>query len=437
MKLDLPGTTKAIEIYKEIIEEQPNFVPPYLEINQGYTYLGAMGRIPAGEAFVKAKPFLDKAIELDENYPECQLNLSWTACWQNWDLPAAYEHIDKAIDNRHSDQMYLTRSNFLTIQGKLEEATRELNKALQIAPIHPMNVHYQGFLHYLKEEYEEAIPYFKKSLELQPGLHYPIVYQGCALILNGQPDQALEFFQALPDPNPGDLTKVGGTTLAHAALGNKSKVEEGIRSLEAMLQTETMGSALNFLIQCHTILGNYDKAMELIEQGLQFRLSLILLMYTEPLMKPLRTNARFMEIMNEALGLGDQLKTPKRKYKQALFEKAELDNYKLQLEHIMVEETPYLEPGLSLRDLAEMINLPPNHMSQLLNEGFDKNFAEFVNTYRIETFKTKVADPTLRHLTILALAYESGFNSKTVFNTFFKKMTGKTPKAFWKEVVDG
>ncbi|KAA3631999.1 MAG: AraC family transcriptional regulator, partial [Bacteroidetes bacterium] len=97
----------------------------------------------------------------------------------------------------------------------------------------------------------------------------------------------------------------------------------------------------------------------------------------------------------------------------------------------------YLEPSLTLRDLAEMMELPPNHMSQLLNEGFDKNFAEFVNTYRLETFKTKVADPGLRHLTILALAYESGFNSKTVFNTFFKKMTGKTPKAYWKEVVDG
>jgi len=50
-------------------------------------------------------------------------------------------------------------------------------------------------------------------------------------------------------------------------------------------------------------------------------------------------------------------------------------------------------------------------------------------------FKSKVADPNQRQLTILALAYESGFNSKTVFNTFFKKMMGQTPKAYWKEVV--
>ena len=72
---------------------------------------------------------------------------------------------------------------------------------------------------------------------------------------------------------------------------------------------------------------------------------------------------------------------------------------------------------------------------QLLNAGFDQNFAEFVNSYRLEMFKSKVADPNQRHLTILVLAYESGFNSKTVFNTFFNKMMGQTPKAYWKAVV--
>ena len=97
----------------------------------------------------------------------------------------------------------------------------------------------------------------------------------------------------------------------------------------------------------------------------------------------------------------------------------------------MLEEKPYLNSDLTLRDLAALLDLPPNYMSQLLNEGFDKNFSEFVNTYRLETFKTMVASPANRHLTILGLAYEAGFSSKTVFNTFFKKMMGKTPKAYW------
>ncbi|MBK9016991.1 MAG: AraC family transcriptional regulator [Saprospiraceae bacterium] len=155
----------------------------------------------------------------------------------------------------------------------------------------------------------------------------------------------------------------------------------------------------------------------------------------DPMLKPFRADPRFQALMRQVLGEETDFDIAERKYKKALFNKEQLSQYRQKLEHLMLEKKPYLDPDLTLRDLAEMLAIPPNQLSQLLNEGFEKNFAEFVNAYRLETFKTKVADPFFHHLTILGLAYESGFNSKTVFNTYFKKMTGKTPKAHWKEVV--
>ncbi len=101
----------------------------------------------------------------------------------------------------------------------------------------------------------------------------------------------------------------------------------------------------------------------------------------------------------------------------------------------MEEERPYLRPDLSLRELAGLLDLPHNYLSQLLNEGFGQNFAEYVNTYRLSTFKAMVVDPAFQHLTLLGLAYESGFNSKTSFNTFFKKAMGITPAAYRKQVL--
>jgi len=95
----------------------------------------------------------------------------------------------------------------------------------------------------------------------------------------------------------------------------------------------------------------------------------------------------------------------------------------------------FLNADLSLRDLAGHLDLPPNYVSQLLNEGFDQNFSEYVNTYRLEAFRAKVVAPDLQHLTLLGLAYESGFNSKTVFNTFFKKAMGMTPAAYRKQLL--
>ena len=100
----------------------------------------------------------------------------------------------------------------------------------------------------------------------------------------------------------------------------------------------------------------------------------------------------------------------------------------------MKEEQPYLDSKVSLRKLAENMGIQANYLSQLLNEGFNKNFSEYINDYRLITFKELVRDDSRRHLTLLALAYESGFNSKTVFNTYFKKSMGMTPKAYWNSI---
>jgi len=87
-----------------------------------------------------------------------------------------------------------------------------------------------------------------------------------------------------------------------------------------------------------------------------------------------------------------------------------------------------------LRNLAQLINIQPNQLSWLLNKTIGKNFNEFINHYRIETFKHIAKKTNHTHLTIEGLAYESGFNSKTVFNTYFKKETGLTPKQFLKQL---
>ena len=301
MKLNLPETEKSISIFKEVISEQPNFPLPYLAINQGYAFLGTMGLLPAHESFAKAKPFLDKALELNPNLPESQLNLCWIACWQNWDMESAYHHISKAVELRPSDEIYLTMSNLLTIEGKLNTAQNYIDKALQIDPLSAMNHHYKGFLFYLEEKYEEAIPYLKKSLQLKPDLPFPHIYLGVIPLLTDQPTDGLTFFQSLPENEGGDLTKLGGTTLAYAALKNIEKTEEGIAKLEAAMQSASMGSAMKFLIQVKTMMGKFDEAIQLVEQAIGYKLPLALLTYTEPLLKPLHSIPRFQELMDLSL----------------------------------------------------------------------------------------------------------------------------------------
>lgn len=106
------------------------------------------------------------------------------------------------------------------------------------------------------------------------------------------------------------------------------------------------------------------------------------------------------------------------------------------LELVMQEAQPYLNPGLSLSELAEQVQLPSHQLSKVINDGFEKNFFDFVNGYRIEAFKERIRSSAHRERTILSLALEAGFNSKTAFNRAFKKHTGQTPREFLREQGD-
>jgi TolB-like protein/AraC-like DNA-binding protein len=433
MKLDYTNSLKAISIFEEVIQESPEFPLPYLDINQAYTYMGTMGIITAFEGFSKSQPFLQKAIELKEDLPETQLNLAWINCWQKWDLKQAYVHLNNALSLRPTDSMYITMANFCTLEGKLEVAMKYINKSLELAPFSSVNINYKGFLYYMMEQYEIALPYFKRSLDLQPELPFPVVYIGASHLLSGRHEEGLAYFNNLPKDDTGYLAKLGGTAIAHAIMENTVKAEEGISKLESFLETPSAGSALNFLILCHAQLNNLETALEYLQNAIENRFPLVLLLPTEPLAKPLHDLPSFKKLIAGILGDTDSAE-PTRKYKKSLFTDQELITYKNRLNCLMDDDKLYLNSELSLRSLAEYMNLPPNHMSQLLNEGFSQNFADYINSYRLEDFKSKLGTDSAHQLTLLALAYDSGFNSKTVFNTFFKKKLGLTPKAYWNEI---
>jgi len=431
MKLDYENSLKSIEIFKSIIALVPNFPNPYLDINQAYAFMGAMGLLPAYEAFEKAQPYLHKALVLNPKSSRSQLNLSWIECWQNWNLKKAYEHANNALEIQPADDIYLTIANYLTVEGKLDAAQNYINKALELDPFSAMNLHYKGFLYYLQEDYSKAIPVLKKALDLNPSLPFPPIYIGSSLLLSGKPIEALEYFKSLKGISIKDLTQLGGITMCYALLGERSKCNDGIKELETYLVSELVEKAFIFLILVNTLLGNYNKVVDFIEQAYNKHLPLVLLLNPSPILKPIKNNQRYKSIMTKAIVDNNKYKL-KRKYKQTLLDSEEINKYTKELEQIMKTYKLYLNPDVSLKDLASYLDLPANYMSQLLNQGFNKNFSEYINTFRLNEFKKRVVLPENKGLTIMAVAYDSGFNSKTVFNTFFKKSEGITPNTFLK-----
>jgi len=110
---------------------------------------------------------------------------------------------------------------------------------------------------------------------------------------------------------------------------------------------------------------------------------------------------------------------------------------KEQLRLLLEEKKPYLDPELSLPKLAQMMNCSTHELSSLINRGFERNFYQLINAYRIEESKRLLLDDRLSHLNILAIGFEAGFNSKTTFNTTFKNHTGMSPLEYRKRHMLG
>ncbi len=103
------------------------------------------------------------------------------------------------------------------------------------------------------------------------------------------------------------------------------------------------------------------------------------------------------------------------------------------LRQLMEQEQPYLDPELTIAQLAQKLDLPVRELSELINQRLDRHFFDFVNDYRIAHAGRLLHDPTNSKMTVLEVLYAVGFNSKSSFNVAFKNRTGMTPSTFRKQ----
>lgn len=108
----------------------------------------------------------------------------------------------------------------------------------------------------------------------------------------------------------------------------------------------------------------------------------------------------------------------------------------LAVEKIILGEKRFLDPRLSLESLSEELQLSKSHLSRIINNDLDQSFSDYINSLRVEEAKRHLLNPEFSHYTLVAIGLESGFNSKTTFNTTFKKLTGLTPSQFKKNPVN-
>ncbi len=122
------------------------------------------------------------------------------------------------------------------------------------------------------------------------------------------------------------------------------------------------------------------------------------------------------------------------KKESVLVEKKDFSHIISRLTLLMEQGHPYLEPEITLSKLSNLLKVKPEILSEVLNSSLNQNFFDFINKYRIEEFKIKCLSKGNKHLSVMGIAYECGFNSKAAFYRAFNKFEGISPTAYISEV---
>ena len=402
-----------------------------------YGYLGLINVMPGGEAFTISKEAASRALQLDPTDPEANYSIGMVHYFFEKDLETAERHLDLALKYRPNYVNALLGGSVMdVISGNNERALSRVKKAIELDPLTHSHIYYLASALQRMGHYEEALIEVDKLLKALP--HHTNSYCLKGTILNRlkRYEEAIEHYKAVPVSTEKTEVYYAGLGIVYASNGNLAKAEEYLLKSKEQVQNLHLASEENPSVIVNIYLGNIDLAFKEIEKDIIAGKYYLNFFREIPAFKLLADDPRYRIFdtifksvrLNEA---GNSTDNHDLKKKILLNEK-QIKIYCSQLLEYMAIEKPFLDTGLNLRKLAKQMGLSPNQLSLVINEGLDKNFNNFINHYRVEEFKQLAKLPENSKLTIMALAYDSGFNSKTVFNTYFKKETGLTPKEFLK-----
>lgn len=418
---------QAIDFYNQAIALDKNYAKAYYANLQCYGLLAMWGYMPYEEAMNLAIQNLLIAKEIDTSLPEYPQSFVGKFLWGEWDFKNAYIHIQKVLDiNPNYIDGLEAMAELCIALGFFDVALQYANKLLEVDPLSANNHYTLAHIYYYQSQFEKALETLNYTLTLNPQLelaHHLKCF--CLIWLNRG-----EEFKALIQNTSLEAEK----RMLFQLINDKAieVPDEMIEKWSLSSEKETMLVPYDVFILCnsnHKALG-FSRLKEMINQ----RRGQIINFRQEPFLQPLHNIKEFSELHQSNLFIEDieVSKKEEEKLTSNILDNQQIETLKKELLTYFEEEEPYLNPQLSLKFVADVLGLNTNKMSYLINQAFDTNFNDFINQYRLNHFKTIAIDPKNSHLTILGLAYDSGFNSKSVFNTYFKKTEGLTPRAWLK-----
>lgn len=420
---DFEDIKLAIQYFENAIKQDPNYAEAFACVAESYIHYLAFGELNPEEGFKQISENAQKALTINPNNARAHKVIAYLKLF-SWDWDGAQEAYNKAIANGMAPENEFISYYHIFIKGEKTYAIELAKNLLLTDPLHAFSHWQLGACYYFNQQFKEALQAFDNALQIEPNFVEALRWKGLVLGYLKQFDTAVPLIEKAITLSNGQLLSRIDLMVVKILMGHTQAV------LNEMKQTEFLDVCDPAML--YSLMHMPDKAIPLLQEGLQQQTIMLISLKHYFVWDNLRGQDAFKNIIAQ-INFPDETdgaSVPKQNVSKPLLTAKDIQQYGAILDQLIKEKNIYLDAQLNLKSLAETLGISANKLSWLLNTHYQKNFNEFVNAFRLSHFKRLALLPENKNLTLIALAYDCGFNSKTVFNTYFKKMEGVTPKVW-------
>ena len=292
------GYTRAIQYFQQAIARDSEYAPAYAGLADAYALLGSMPNVelPRSEAMPRARTAAIKALALDEGLAEAHTSLAFVQMHFDWDWPAAEREFTRALQlNPGYPTAHHWYAFWLLAHGRAEEALQEVRAAQRLDPLSLIINTDVGEMLYYGRRHDEAIEQGRRALEIDSAFALAHRVLGFAYLAKRQFAPAIEELGTTARLSGNQLDQVAVLGLAYAEAGRRAEARKVLKTLEqASQQRPDLSHSIALVLAG---LGEKDQAFARLEQAYQAHDGSLILLQVNPLLDPLRSDARFQHLL--------------------------------------------------------------------------------------------------------------------------------------------
>ena len=433
---DFEDIQKAMAFFKKAVQLDPKYAEAHAFMGETYLHFAGFGIMSTDEAHEKARKAAQKALQINPKEARAYKVLAYIHLFYDWEWDQALAAYSQAVACGLPNENEFISYYFIFLEKDFDLAINVAKRVVETDPLHIITHWQLGLCYYFAARHEEALKAFNMALSLDANFGEALRWKGLVLGYLGRFEEAIQAVEKAIELSNGVGPAVMDKLIIRILMGDKKMVVPVIEQTEYLDPTDPA--------MMYSLLNMPDEAIRYLQEGMKVRSVMMITLKHFWIWNNIRHDPRFQTLYEQMNFSAQQPFNPARQSLAhyalpaattpiaALLNATEVQHFSAALAEQIEKDQCFLDNNLSLRQLAETIDLHPNKLSWLINEQMGKNFNEHINGYRLAYFQKKALDPANKHLTLLGIAYESGFNSKSVFNDFFKKSTGMTPKQWVK-----